>query len=49
MAYTLLMTAVLVVGFALMFALVYFAEGVITDDSPTEESTASTRRPRTPG
>jgi len=41
MAHTLLMTAVLVVGFGLMFALVKFAEGIITRDPAPVASTVS--------
>jgi len=45
MAYTLLMTAVLIVGFVLMFVLVNFAEGIISVDPPTEETTAGSGKP----
>ena len=50
MAYTLLMTAVLVVSFVLMFVLVKFSETIITRQEPVdpgesaaEDSTAITR------
>jgi len=45
MACTLIMTALVVVSFGLMFALVKFAEGIITGDPPTEESAASAHKP----
>jgi len=45
MACTLLMTSVLIVGFVLMFALVKFAEGIISVDPLTEETTAGSGKP----
>ena len=44
MAYTVFMTAVLVGGFALMFGLVKFSEGIISRNESTSEDSASIAR-----